>query len=268
MTKAFRGYWRLSRNILPSPLHHCQVQSTQRPPPHFFGKEASSLWGQNDAQTNSSHAALLNELASHVHEYDDTHLPTIIHPIEPIASTLFSQAEALGGVKGEDFILALIARIEAECKLGMGTNPDRISAPRHITSTVGSIGPAVAVSKLMRLESTSMQYAISPAATQVTGLREMFGTDTKFFHVGCAAQNGRMAAVLAAPGYTGSLQALEAKGGWAHVMSVENNIDTQFTTLGAEWEIARNTFKCGIVVHPVIDRCLQLHCEGVHGGGH
>ncbi|KAF8175450.1 hypothetical protein K438DRAFT_1847738, partial [Mycena galopus ATCC 62051] len=109
-----------------------------------------------------------------------------------------------------------------------GTNPDRISAPRHITSTVGSIGAAVAVGKLMRLESTPMQYAISIAATQVTGLREMFDT--------------KIAAVLAAPGYTGSLQALEAKRGWARVMSVENNIDTQFTTLGTEWEIARNAF--------------------------
>ncbi|KAF8212042.1 hypothetical protein K438DRAFT_1805852 [Mycena galopus ATCC 62051] len=105
-----------------------------------------------------------------------------------------------------------------------GTNPDRISAPRHITSTVGSVG------KLMRLESMPMQHAISIAATQVTGLREMFGTDIKFFHVGRAARNGRMAA----PGYTGSLQAPEAKRGWARIMSVENNIDTQFTTLRAE----------------------------------
>ncbi|KAF8213797.1 hypothetical protein K438DRAFT_2009917 [Mycena galopus ATCC 62051] len=231
----------------------------------FFGKETSSLLGQNGARTDASHAALLNGIASHVHDYDDTHLPTIIHPTGPVASALFAQAEALGGVKGDDFILALVAGIEAECKLGMGVWPKHYDVGWHITSTVGSIGAAVAVGKLMRLERTPMQHAISIAATQVTGLREMFGTDTKSFHVGRAAQNGLMAAVLAARGYTGSLQALEAKRGWARVVSVENNVDAQFTTLGAEWEIARNAFKpfpCGIVVHPVIDGCIQLHREG------
>lgn len=114
-----------------------------------------------------------------------------------------------------------------------------------------------------------MQHAISIAATQVTGLRDMFGTDTKSFHVGRAAQNGLLAAVLAARGYTGSLQALEAPRGWARVVSVSNNVDEQFAELGHGWEIARNAFKpfpCGIVVHPVIDGCIQLHREMTAAG--
>jgi aconitate decarboxylase len=89
----------------------------------FFGNATSSLLGLKGARTDASHAALLNGIASHVHDYDDTHLPTIIHPTGPVASALFAQAEALGGVKGEDFILALVAGIEAECKLGMGVWP-------------------------------------------------------------------------------------------------------------------------------------------------
>ncbi|KAJ7785640.1 2-methylcitrate dehydratase [Mycena metata] len=230
----------------------------------FFGKPTSSLLGQKGARTDASHAALLNGIASHVHDYDDTHLPTIIHPTGPVASALFAQAEALGGVKGEDFILALVAGIEAECKLGMGVWPKHYDIGWHITSTVGSIGAAVAVGKLLRLERTPMQHAISIASTQVTGLRDMFGTDTKCFHVGRAAQNGLLAAVLAARGYTGSLQAIEAPRGWARVVSTANNVDEQITTLGQQWEITRNAFKpypCGIVVHPVIDGCVQLHGE-------
>ncbi|KAJ7037428.1 2-methylcitrate dehydratase [Mycena alexandri] len=230
----------------------------------FFGKPTSSLLGQKGARTDASHAALLNGIASHVHDYDDTHLPTIIHPTGPVASALFAQAEALGGVKGEDFILALVAGIEAECKLGMGVWPKHYDIGWHITSTVGSIGAAVAVGKLLRLERTPMQHAISIASTQVTGLRDMFGTDTKSFHVGRAAQNGLIAAVLAARGYTGSLQAIEAPRGWARVVSTANNVDEQVTTLGQQWEIVRNAFKpypCGIVVHPVIDGCVQLHGE-------
>ena len=109
-----------------------------------------------------------------------------------------------------------------------------------------------------------MQHAIGIAATQVTGLREMFGSDTKSFHVGRAAQNGLMAAILASNGYTSSLQALEAKRGWANVVSASNNLDEQIATLGTDWEVSKNAFKpfpCGIVVHPVIDGCVQLHQE-------
>ncbi|KAJ7227037.1 hypothetical protein GGX14DRAFT_627858 [Mycena pura] len=202
------------------------------------------------ARPDASHAALINDIASHVHDYDDTHLATIIHPMGPVASALLAQAEALGGVKGEDFIVALVAGIEAQCKLGLGVWPKHYDIGWHITSTVGSIGAAVAVGKLMRLQRTPMQHAISIAATQVTGLREMFGSDTKLFHVGRAVQNGLLAAVLAARGYTGSLGHRSA------------------ARLGV-WEIAANTFKpfpCGIVVHPIIDACIQLHHEMADAG--
>jgi aconitate decarboxylase len=109
-----------------------------------------------------------------------------------------------------------------------------------------------------------MAHAIGIAATQVTGLREMFGSDTKSFHVGRSAQNGLMAAVLASNGYTSSLQALEAKRGWANVVSEKQNLDEQISTLGKVWEVEKNAFKpfpCGIVVHPIIDGCIQLHKE-------
>ncbi|KAJ7051230.1 2-methylcitrate dehydratase [Mycena amicta] len=231
----------------------------------FFGKPTSTFLGQgNNARTDASHAALINGIASHVHDYDDTHLETIIHPTGPVASALLAQSEAIGGVNGEQFIVALVAGIEAECKLGLGVWPKHYDVGWHITSTVGSIGAAVAVGKLLDLQPTQMQHAISIAATQVTGLREMFGSDTKAFHVGRAAQNGLLAAVLASRGYTGSLQAIEAKRGWAQVVSTENDVDGQLASLGSVWEITANAFKpypCGIVVHPVIDGCIQLHGE-------
>jgi aconitate decarboxylase len=132
---------------------------------------------------------------------------------------------------------------------------------RHITSTTGSIGAAVAVGRLLNLDVPSMQHAIGIAATQVTGLREMFGSHTKSFHPGRAAQNGLLAALFASNGYTSSLQALEAKRGWANVVSTTNNLDEYISTLGEVWEIQKNSFKpfpCGIVIHPIIDGCVQL----------
>ena len=91
-----------------------------------------------------------------------------------------------------------------------------------------------------------------------------------------------MAAVLAEGGYTSSEQALEAKRGWANVVGVtktglkesmekwmgmdsasEGQVLGLANSRGAgRWEILRNSFKpypCGIVIHPIIDGCAQLH---------
>jgi aconitate decarboxylase len=90
----------------------------------FFGNPTSSLLGhQGGLKTDAQHAALINGIASHVHDYDDTHLETIIHPTGPVASALLAYAEWKGGVTGKDFILALVAGVEAECKVGLAVWP-------------------------------------------------------------------------------------------------------------------------------------------------
>jgi 2-methylcitrate dehydratase PrpD len=150
---------------------------------------------------------------------------------------------------------------------------------RHITSTTGSIGAAAAVSKLLGLSIEQTSHALGVAATQVIGLREMFGSHTKSFHPGRAAQSGLIAAILAQGGYTSSETALEAKRGWANVVGVTKSdipsslekwlgMDSRGVGLASKsagrWEILRNSFKpypCGIVIHPVIDGCSQLHRE-------
>jgi aconitate decarboxylase len=211
-------------------------------------------------------------------------LDTIIHPTGPVASALLAVAEWKSGFSGKEFLLALTAGIEAECKVGLAVWPEHYDVGWHITSTTGSIGAAVAVSKLLSLTTTQTAHAIGLAATQVVGLREMFGSHAKSFHPGRAAQNGLMAAVLAQSGYTSSEQALEAKRGWANVVGVtkdgldkslqkwlgygpaceEGGVGLPTPSQVGRWEVSRNSFKpfpCGIVIHPIIDGCAKLHTK-------
>src|SRR3546814_10643209 len=60
-----------------------------------------------------------------------------------------------------------------------------------------------------------MCWALGLAATQSAGLREMFGTMTKSFHPGRAAQNGALSAFLAEAGFDSSERAIEAPRGFA-----------------------------------------------------
>jgi 2-methylcitrate dehydratase PrpD len=69
-----------------------------------------------------------------------------------------------------------------------------------------------------------MCWALALAAAQPVGLQEMFGSMTKSFHPGQAAQNGLTAALLAGKGFTASEQPLEAKRGWFHAMSTHRTM--------------------------------------------
>ncbi|KAK6203711.1 hypothetical protein LQW54_008817 [Pestalotiopsis sp. IQ-011] len=239
----------------------------------FGGPPTSSILGSNgsigETYADAQLAALINGIASHIDDYDDTHLETIIHPTGVVASALLAVAEWQGPVTGQDFITALVAGVEAECKLGLSVYPQHYDVGWHITSTTGSIGAAVAVGKLTGLNTTQMQHAIGVASTQVVGMQVFFGSMTKSFHVGRATQGGMLGALLAKNGYTSALDPLEAQYGWLHVVSTRENATSYFDQLGKIWEIEKNTFKpfpCGIVMHPTIDGAIQIHNESASQG--
>jgi 2-methylcitrate dehydratase PrpD len=92
----------------------------------------------------------------------------------------------------------------------------------------------------------------------------MFGTHCKSFHPGRAAQNGLLAALLAEKNFTSSNQVLEAKRGFANVMSTKQDYSRITEGLGKTYEVSLNSYKpfaCGIVIHPSIDACVQLKKE-------
>jgi 2-methylcitrate dehydratase PrpD len=148
-----------------------------------------------------------------------------------------------------------------ECRIGNAVYPAHYDRGWHITGTTGVFGAAAAAGRVLGLTEQQMRWAFGLAATQPVGLREMFGTMTKSFHPGRAAQNGLTAAVLAKEGFTSSEVGLEGRTGWAHVLSTACDYAQITRGLGEHYEILLNTYKpfaCGVVLHPIIDACLQL----------
>ncbi len=228
----------------------------------FSGPPRASVLGRTE-RLDELHAALVNGIASHVLDYDDTHLKTIIHPAGPVASALLAVSEG-EVVDGRAFLTALIVGIEVECRIGNAVYPEHYDRGWHITGTAGVFGAAAAVGRLLGLSVEQMTWALGIAATQSSGLREMFGTMCKSFHPGRAAQNGAAAAFLAKAGFDSSERGIEAPRGFANVLSTKQDYEEITEQLGLRWEAALNTYKpfaCGIVIHPIIDGCRQLHGE-------
>jgi 2-methylcitrate dehydratase PrpD len=228
----------------------------------FAGKAQAAILGRAE-RLDALNAALLNGIASHVFDFDDTHLKTIIHPAGPIASAILSLAQ-LKPVSGRDFLHAFVLGVEVECRIGNAVYPAHYDIGWHITGTAGVFGAAAAAGRLLGLTEQQMIWALGIAGTQSSGFREMFGTMCKSFHPGRAAQNGLLSAFLAQRDFTSSNRVLEAPRGFAHVMSTQRNFDEITKGLGDSFEIALNTYKpfaCGIVIHPIIDGCIQLRNE-------
>lgn len=238
---------------------HQTVEIAVRALRPFSGAPQASLLGRSE-RMDILHASLMNGISSHVLDFDDTHLKTVIHPAGPVASVILALAETRP-VSGRDFLHALVLGAEVECRIGNAVYPAHYDRGWHITGTTGVFGAAAAAGRVLGLSEQQMRWAFGLAATQPVGLREMFGTMTKSFHPGRAAQNGLTAAVLAKEGFTSSEAGLEGRTGWGHVLSTTCDYAQMTRGLGEHYEIAQNTYKpfaCGVVLHPIIDACLQL----------
>ncbi|MBV7483375.1 MmgE/PrpD family protein [Bordetella sp. BOR01] len=230
----------------------------------FMGPPRATLIGHAD-KVDVLHAAFLNAVSSHVLDFDDTHLETLVHPSGPVLAALLALAQHQP-LTGKDFIDAAVLGIEAECRIALGLGKAHYDAGWHVTGTAGVCGAAVAAGRALGLDTRGMGWALGIAATQAAGLREMFGSMCKSLHAGRAAQNGLSAALMAQAGFTSSDQALEAPRGMARVMSSQPELARILQDLGSAWETSANTFKpyaCGLVIHPVIDACREIAGQGV-----
>jgi len=228
----------------------------------FAGREQATLLGRAE-RFDCLTAALVNGMASHTFDFDDTHLKTIIHPSGPVAAALLALAEYLP-VTGSEWLHAFVLGVEVECRVGNAVYPSHYDIGWHITGTAGVFGAAAAAGRLLRLSEVQLVWALGIAATQASGLREMFGSMSKPLHPGLAARNGMVAALLAQQSFTSTTQGIEGRRGFANVLATARDYGKISSGLGETWELSYNTYKpfaCGIVVHPVIDGCLQLRAE-------
>lgn len=214
-------------------------------------------------RTDIASAAFVNCIGSSVLGYDDAHLATVAHPSSPVCSAIFAWSEK-NAVAGEDFLAALALGIEITCRLSnvLVLPPSKFNIGFYVTGLTAPIGVALAVGNLLRLDAERMGWAITIAASQAGGFRAAQGTMAAHFRPGHAARSGVWAALLAAKGFSGNEVALEADKGFVDVYSTDADLAQAVDGLGEHHELLNNAYKsypCGIVIHPTIDACLDLH---------
>ena len=214
-------------------------------------------------------AALVNGTLAHALDYDDTHLPSVLHPSASVVPTAFAVAERLGA-SGEDLCVAVAAGDEVCIRLGMaGYEPSLKNSVffergLHATSICGTIGAAAAAAYLMRLDAAATGHAMAIASSMGAGLLEAnrTGGTVKQIHCGWAAHAGIVAADLARLGLTGPPTVFEGRFGFLQAYLGDRSHPEELTRgLGSSWAVMDTFFKpypANHFTHAVIDCALQL----------
>jgi 2-methylcitrate dehydratase PrpD len=216
------------------------------------------------SQSSPEFAALANGAAAHGVELDDTHQAGSIHPGVVMFSTAIALSEIHPDIDVAQFVAAVVAGYEVAARLGMALQPkSHYELGFHPTSTCGVFGAAVTAAKLLRLSEEQMLSAVGIAGSMAAGSLEFLadGTWTKRLHPGLAAQNGILAANLAAEGFQGPATILEGRDGflWAYSRKAKPDLVTQ--DLGQDFEIMRTSIKphaCCRYMQAPIDGLIEL----------
>jgi 2-methylcitrate dehydratase PrpD len=177
------------------------------------GAPQASIIG-HDIRLPALSAALVNGAAAHALDYDDVNMAMPGHPSVAILPALLALAE-LRRSSGREMVTAFVAGYETACRIGAALQPGHYNLGFHSTGTIGSFGAAAACARLLHLDADATATALGIAGTQAAGLKSQFGTMCKPFHAGKAAQNGLLAARLAARGFSSRADIVECVQGFA-----------------------------------------------------
>jgi 2-methylcitrate dehydratase PrpD len=215
-------------------------------------------------------AAFVNGIGIHADDYDDTQLAVaedrvyglLTHPTAPALSAALALGEARG-ISGRDLMIAYHVGVEVECKIAEAIAPRHYEDGFHSTGTCGAIGAAAAAARVAGLDRTRTLRALGIAASEAGGLRENFGTMTKPFHAGRAAESGVVAADLASLGWTAAEQILEAPRGFFHAAGGGYDPRAIVHKLGNPWTfrspgISIKPYPSGSLTHPAMTELSRL----------
>jgi 2-methylcitrate dehydratase PrpD len=221
-------------------------------------------------RTSPRFAAFVNGVSIHADDFDDTQLSAakdrvyglLVHPTVPVLSAVLALAER-GGVSGKEWMLAYHVGVEVECKIAEAISPRHYQDGFHSTGTCGPFGSATACAKLLRFEHSKILNVWGLVASQSGGLRENFGTMTKPFQAGHAAESGVVSAELVALGWTAAEQILEADRGFFHAFGGSYDPTAIADRLGKPWTFASpgislKPYPSGSLAHPAMTEMARL----------
>lgn len=196
-------------------------------------------------RTSTSQAALVTATAGHGFELDDIHVQAHLHPGSLTVPVALAVGEARGKLGGRDFITAVVAGYEVALRVGLAATGSHFLRGYHFQGTCGAFGAAASAAHVLGLDAEQTRHALGIAGSQAAGLMAaQEGAMAKRMHGGRAAQSGVYSALLAARGFTGIPNVLEAPyGGFLSAFTDIAQPAHLTEGYGTRWEILKVGYK-------------------------
>jgi 2-methylcitrate dehydratase PrpD len=186
----------------------------------------------------------------------------LTHPTVPVLPAILALAEQ-HTISGKEWMTAYHVGVEVECKIAEAIAPRHYEDGFHSTGTCGPFGSAAACSRLFNFDLSKTLKAFGLVASNSGGLRENFGTMTKPYQAGHAAESGLVSAELVALGWTSAEQILEADRGFFHAAGGSYDPSAIMNRLGNPWTFASpgvslKPYPSGSLTHPAMTELARL----------
>ncbi|MCH7942119.1 MAG: MmgE/PrpD family protein [Proteobacteria bacterium] len=213
--------------------HHA-VDKVRKQAERIFAAGHSTVFG--GASLSAPGAALVNGMAAHVFDFDDTSYTGIMHGSAVVFPAALAAAQHAGG-NGKLFLEAFLVGSEVTYALAMALGTDHYFKGWWSTATFGIVGAAAAAARALGLDQEQTLSAVAIAAVQASGMKALFGTDAKSLGCGKAARDGVEAASMAACGINGPESAFEDDRGYYALLGGGSVDGAQIERLGEVWRL-------------------------------
>jgi 2-methylcitrate dehydratase PrpD len=227
---------------------------------------AATVWGGGGLRAAAADAAWMNAAAAHALDFDDYNLESFGHSSTVLVPAVLAVAEQ-HGLPGSRAAAGYAVGYEVMAAIGNHAGHDHYERGFHATGTIGTLGAAAASAAVLGLDVRQTTMALAISASMAAGLRCNFGTDTKPLHAAQAAANGIRAAFLAAEGFTGSEDALDAPNGFIAALGADvTPVADDCAKLGSRWfledspPVVKLYPSCGMT-HSAIAAALTLRAD-------
>jgi 2-methylcitrate dehydratase PrpD len=237
------------------------------------GNPTSSVIG-SQSKLPAASAALINGTLAHILDFDDTHLPSVLHPSASIVPTALAVAQEVNAAP-DQILRSVAVGVEITNRLGMASyipsvgNSIFFEKGFHATSICGTIGASVTAAILYGLNAEEIAHAMGISASMGAGIIEAnrTGGTVKRIHCGWAAHSGVVAASMAREGITGPPTVLEGRFGFFNAyLDAKYDANALLGNLGERWELLQTAYKpypTNHFTHPGIDCALAIKAQGV-----
>jgi 2-methylcitrate dehydratase PrpD len=219
-------------------------------------------------------AVLMNALLVHGLDYDDTHVPGIIHTSASSLPLALGVAAHLDR-SGRELLAAYVLATEISARLGSVAKGAFHQTGFHPTGLIGTFGCILAAGFLFGMNAAQLKMAQGIGLSLTSGSLEFLedGAWTKRIHPGWAGVAGITAASLARRGFVGPSAAYEGRFGVfpSYLGARASECDYSLATrgLGKIWEmenVAVKPYPACHFVHACTDAAIALRSQGIRAG--